>query len=109
MSITITRNLDRVPDYPMLLDLAARNKVQMAGNERSGSFSWSGGRGEYELGEGRVQGKLSAHGVSGEFRLEEGKATVTVTTKPFWMPETLLRSKLTEGLESLCTRLSACT
>jgi hypothetical protein len=109
MLITITRSLDRVPNYPTLLHLAAHNKVQLAGNEHGGSFSWSGGKGQYELGEGRVQGKLEAHGVSGEFLLEAGKATVTVTTKPFWMPETLLRSKLTEGLESLCTRLNACT
>jgi len=44
--------------------------------------------------------------VKGEFSFEIGMAVVTITDKPFWLPEVILKQKITEGLDSLCAGLS---
>jgi hypothetical protein len=62
--------------------------------------SSSGGGG----GEDGIHGKFAGHGASGEFSFEAGKATVTVIEKPFWLPELLLKNRVTEGLDTLCHR-----
>ena len=103
MSFTITRSLDQLPSYPMLCELAANNRVHVTGDERNGSFSCRGVEGDYEFGEGGVQGKFAGHGVRGEFCFEIGKATLTVTDKPFWLPEVLLKQQILKGLDRLCT------
>ena len=102
MSFTITRNVEQLPSYPMLCRLAEQNHVHITGDEHAGSFSWEGVEGDYEFGEAGIHGTFAGHGVSGEFSFEVGKATVTVIKKPFWLPETLLKKKVTEGLDTLC-------
>jgi hypothetical protein len=42
---------------------------------------------------------------NGEFTFEIGKAAVTIVDKPFWLPEILLKQKITEGLDTFCTDL----
>lgn len=89
----------------MLCRLAAENQVHVSGNERAGSFSGRGVAGNYEFGAESLHGAFAGHGVTGEFRFEIGQATVTITDKPFWLPETLLKQKITEGLDTLATGL----
>jgi hypothetical protein len=106
MSFTIIRNLEQLPSYPMLCKLAEQNYVRVTGNEHTGSFSCRGVEGDYEFGEDDIHGKFTSHGVTGEFSLEIGKATVTVIEKPFWLPEILLKQKITEGLDTLWNELA---
>jgi hypothetical protein len=105
MSFTIARNLEQLPSYPMLCKLAGQKHVHVTGNELTGSFSCRGVEGDYEFGEAGLHGRFAGHGVTGEFSFELGKAAVTITDKPFWLPETLLKQKITEGLDTLCTGL----
>lgn len=90
----------------MLCKLAEQNHVCVTGNEHAGSFSGRGVDGDYEFGEDGIHGKFAAHGVTGEFSFEIGKATVTVIKKPFWLPEMLLKQKITEGLDALSNELA---
>ncbi len=106
MSFTITKNLERLPSYPRLCELAEQNDIHVTGNQRTGSFSSSGAEGNYELGENFIRGTFAGHGVKGEFSFEVGKAAVTITDKPFWLPEMLLKQKITEGLDKLCDELA---
>lgn len=107
MSFTITRQSEQLPSYPMLCKLAEQNRVCIAGNERTGSFSFRGGTGTYEYAEEAVHGTFAGHGITGTFSFEVGKATVTVTDKPFWLPEVLLKQKIDEGLDDLCAELTS--
>jgi hypothetical protein len=106
MSFTIARNLEKLPSYPMLCKLAVQNHVQVTGNEHAGSFSSRGVEGKYEFGENGIHGNFAGHGVTGEFSFEVGKAAITITDKPFWLPEMLLKQKLTEGLDTFCNELT---
>ena len=106
MLFTIIRNLEALPSYPLLYRLAEQNHVRVTGNEHTGSFSGREVEGDYEFGEDGLHGRFAAHGVSGEFSFEIGKATVTITKKPFWLPEALLRQKVTEGLDTLLNELA---
>ena len=90
----------------MLCKLAEINQVRVTGNEHAGSFSCCGVEGDYEFGEDGIRGKFTGHGVTGRFSFEIGKATVTVIEKPFWLPEMLLRQKITEGLDALWKELA---
>jgi len=105
MSFTITKNLERLPSYPMLCQLAVENQVHVTGDERTGSFSGRGVAGNYEFGADSLHGTFAGHGVTGEFQFEIGQATVTITDKPFWLPEMLLKQKIAEGLDSFGTGL----
>jgi hypothetical protein len=90
----------------MLCKLAEQNHVRVTGNEHTGSFSCRGVEGDYEFGEDGIHGRFASHGVAGEFSFEIGKATVTVIGKPFWLPEMLLKQKITEGLDTLWNELA---
>ena len=107
MSFTITRNLEQLPSYLLLCKLAEQNHVCLTGNEQTGSFSGYGVEGDYEFGDDRIHGKFAGHGVTGEFSFASGKAVVTITDKPFWLPEMLLKQKITEGLDTLWNKLAS--
>jgi hypothetical protein len=106
MSFTIIKNLEQLPSYPMLCKLAEQNSVRVTGDERTGLFSGHGMEGDYKFGDDGIHGKFAGHGVTGTFSFEIGKAAVTITDKPFWMPEMLLKQKVTEGLDALCNELA---
>lgn len=105
MSFTITRKLQQLPSYPTLCHLAEQNQVHVTGDDHIGSFSCRGVEGNYEFNEDGIHGKFAGHGVKGEFSIQIGKAAVTITDKPFWLPEMLLNAKITEGLDTLCNQL----
>src|ERR1019366_5973674 len=106
MSFTIIKNLEQLPSNPTLCKLAERNSVCVTGDERTGSFSGHGVEGDYQFAEDGIHGKFSGHGVTGAFLFEMGKASVTITDKPFCLPETLLKQKITQGLETLWNELA---
>jgi len=106
MSFSIIRMLEQPPDYQRLRKLADQHNVQVNGNERAGTFSCRGLEGDYEFVEDGLRGKFSGHGVTGEFCFEKDKAAVTVTEKPFWLPELILKKKITEGLDMICNQKS---
>ena len=87
--------------------LAEHNSVRVTGDEHIGSFLGHGVEGNYQFGEHGIHGKFAGHGVTGAFSFEIGKAAVTITDKPFWLPETLLKQKITEGLDTLCNELGS--
>jgi len=105
MLFTITRKLDQLPSYPILCKLAEQSKVSVIGNEHTGSFSSSGVEGTYEFSEQDIRGTFAGHGVKGEFSIEQGNAAITITEKPFWLPETLLKQKIADGLNKLCEKM----
>jgi len=90
----------------MLCKLAKQHHVRVNGNERTGTFSCRGVEGDYEFAEDDIRGTFTGHGVTGEFSFEIGKAAVTITDKPFWLPEMLLKQKIAEGLETFCNELA---
>ena len=90
----------------MLSKLAEENHVRIRGNEHTGSFMGRGVEGNYEFGKQSIRGTFAGHGVMGNFSFEVGMAAITVTDKPFWLPEVLLKQKITEGLDSLCDELA---
>ena len=89
----------------MLRKLAEKKHVLVTGNERTGSFSGRGVAGDYDFGETGIRGKFAGHGVTGEFSFTIGEVAVTVMDKPFWLPEKLLKQKLTQGLDAFCNEL----
>jgi len=89
----------------MLCKLADQNHVCITGDERAGTFSGRGVDGDYEFGEDGIHGKFTGHGVTGDFSYQIGKAAVTITDKPFWLPEMLLKQKITDGLDAFCNEL----
>ena len=107
MSFTIIKDLEQPPSYPVLCKLAEQNQVCVTGNEHTGSFSGHGMEGDYEVGEEVIHGKFAGHGLAGAFSFEIGKAAVTITDKPFWLPEALLKQKITKGLDTLCNELGS--
>ncbi len=91
----------------MLRKLAEQNQVRVAGNEQAGSFSADGVEGEYQFSQDCIRGKFTGHKVTGEFSWQVGKVVVTVIGKPFWLPESLLKRKIAEGLDTLGSKLAS--
>jgi hypothetical protein len=106
MSFTIIKNLEQLPSYPVLCRLAEQHHVCVTGDEHSGSFSCRAVEGDYAFGSDGLRGKFTSRGVTGEFSFESGDATVTVITKPFWLPEILVKQMITEGLNTLGKELA---
>jgi len=106
MSFTITRKLEQLPSYSMLCKLAGQNHICVTGNEHAGSFSSRGVEGNYKFGEDCIRVTFGGRGVTGEFSCESGRAAVTITDKPFWLPEVFLKQKITEWLDTLDNKLA---
>ena len=115
MAFTVTEQLRRLPTFPELQTLAGRHNVYLVGNESAGSFCHPDPKqpkvqGHYTFAQngdirgdftGQVVGKLA-----GSFVLTTGKAEVTITEKPFLIPETALKSTLTVVLKDFCGKFS---
>jgi len=101
MSLTITKRIEQLPSFPTLRKLADQNSVSINGDECSGSFALRGVAGNYTFGLGGIQGRFTGHGVTGKFSFVVGEVAVTITDKPLWLPATLLKRKIAEGLDKL--------
>ena len=58
---------------------------------------------------GDIRGDFTAHvmgTLTGTFLLTTGKAEVTVTEKPFLLPEAVLKIKISEALKDFCAKFS---
>jgi hypothetical protein len=113
MSFTVTQPLRRPPTFPELQALAGQHEVQINGNEHAGDFCHpdSGqpkvnGNYTFEL-NGDIRGDFTSHvlgKLAGIFIFTTGKAEVTITEKPFLIPEAALKSKLSEALKEFCAK-----
>ncbi|HEY5909950.1 MAG TPA: hypothetical protein VJA21_05035 [Verrucomicrobiae bacterium] len=106
MSFTVIKNLEQPPSYSALCKLAEQHHVRVTGNEQAGSFSCCGVEGDYAWRGDGIRGTFVSLGFKGEFSIENRSASVTVIDKPFWLPETLLKQKITEGLDTLAKELA---
>lgn len=114
MSLTITEPLERVPTFSELQALAQQHHVQINGDHLAGAFCHPDAQqpkvtGNYTV-ESGIRGDFTAHAmgkVAGTFELAAGKAEVTVTEKPFLLPDALLKSTLAKALKDFCSQFSA--
>ena len=116
MPFTVTQPLGRTPTFPELQALAGQHDVQINGNELAGGFCHPGPeqpkvKGNYTIEQnGDVRGDFTSQvlgKLAGTFVFGTGKAGVTITEKPFLIPEALLKSKLSEELKKFCDKFSA--
>ena len=105
MLFTITYPLGRPPTFPELQALAKQQEVQINGNEMAGGFCHPGQdhpkvEGNYTFEKnGDIGGDFTGHVIgklTGTFKFTTGKAEITITEKPFLLPEAVLKSKLSD-------------
>jgi hypothetical protein len=116
MSFTITQPLERPPTFAEMQTLAGQHDVQIHGNELAGDFCHPNSKqpkvaGHYAFDpNGDVRGDFSANvmgKLAGSFTLVEGKIEVTITEKPFLLPEAVLKSSLSTALKEFCAKLNS--
>ena len=93
--------------------LAGQHEVQINGNEQAGDFLHPDREqpkveGNYAFEQnGDIRGDFTGHIIgklTGTFVFTTGKAEITITGKPFLIPEAVLKSKLTEALKEFCAK-----
>ena len=113
MPFTVTHPLGRPPTFPELQALARQHEIQINGNELAGDFCHPDEehpkvKGNYAFEKnGDIRGDFTGYVIgklTGIFVLMTGKAEVTITEKPFLIPEAVLKSKLSEGLKWFCAK-----
>jgi len=113
MPFTITHPLERIPTFPELQALARQHEVQIVGNEQAGKFQHSDDQQPKVIGNyvaasnGDLRGEFTGHvlgKLAGTFAFMTGKAEITITEKPFLLPEAVLKSKLSAELEKFCAQ-----
>ncbi len=115
MPFTVTVQLGRPPTFPELQALAGQHDVRISGNELAGVFHHPNPeqprvKGNYAFEpNGDIRGDFISQfmgQLAGTFVFETGKAEVTITEKPFLIPEAMLKSKLSEELKKFCDKFS---
>jgi hypothetical protein len=108
MPFTVTHPLGRVPTFPELQALARQHGVQINGNEQAGEFQHPKVTGNYVFEpNGDLHGDFISQALgklAGTFVFMTGKAGITITEKPFLLPEAVLKSKLSGELERFCAQ-----
>jgi len=113
MPFTVTHPLGRPPTFPELQTLAGQHDVHTIGNELAGEFCHPDAEqpkvnGNYAFEpNGDIRGNFTGNvlgKLAGSFVFTTGKAEVTITEKPFLLPEAVLRSKLSEALKEFCAK-----
>jgi hypothetical protein len=113
MPFTVTHSLGRLPTFPELQELAKQHEVQINGNEMGGDFCHPDKdhpkvEGNYAFEKnGDICGDFTGHVIgklTGIFKFMTGKAEITITEKPFLLPEAVLRSKLSDELKEFCAK-----
>jgi tRNA U34 2-thiouridine synthase MnmA/TrmU len=116
MAFTITHQLGRLPTFPELQELASQHEVQINGNELAGGFCHPDPeqpkvKGNYAFEQnGDLRGDFTGHilgKLTGTFVFTTGQAEITITEKPFLLPEAVLKSKLSAGLKEFCDKFPA--
>ena len=112
MPTSITQQLGRPPTFAELQALAGQQGVQIRGSERAGDFCHPSleqpkvtGHYAFEA-NGDVHGDFTGHvmgRLAGSFALTAGKAEITITERPFLLPEALLKSMLSTALKDFCS------
>lgn len=106
LPIIITRPIGCFPQFPILRKLANKYNVRLDGNKEAGSFASGSVKGNYEYGaEEEMHGAFAGYGVEGDFSIKNDQIVVTITDKPFLLPESILKQKIVEGLEAFCDEL----
>jgi hypothetical protein len=115
MPFTVTHSLGRSPTFPELQALARQHDVHITGNEQAGGFHHPDQnqpkvKGNYAFEpNGDIRGDFTSYVIgklTGTFVFATGKAEVTITEKPFLLPEAVLKSKLSEALKDFCAKFS---
>jgi hypothetical protein len=115
VSFTVTHQLGRLPTFPEVQALAEQHEVQIDGNGLAGGFCHLDPeqpkvKGNYAFepngdlcGDfaGHVMGKLT-----GTFEFTTGNARITITEKPFLLPEAVLKTMLSEALKEFCAKFA---
>ncbi len=114
MPLTISHPIGKVPSFLELKKLADEHGVQINGNDQSGDFKHPDATGKYTFEKnGKIHGEFTATHtlgiVTGIYIILTGKVEVTITGKPFLMPEVMLKGKLSEGLTAFCAKFPAAT
>ena len=118
MPFTVTQQLGRPPTFPEFQALAGQHDVHIHGNELAGDFCHPNPEqpkvnGNYVFGpNGDVRGDFTGHvmgNLTGTFVLMTGKAGITITEKPFLLPEAVLKSTLALVLKEFCAKFSPIT
>ena len=113
MPFTVTHPLGRVPTFPELQALARQHQVQINGNEQAGEFQHPDGEQPKVTGKyvfepnGGLHGEFIGHALgkfAGTFVFMTGKAGITITEKPFLLPDAVLKAKLSGELERFCAQ-----
>lgn len=115
MPFTVTQPLGRTPTFSELQALAGQHDVRISGDELAGVFHHPNPeqpkvKGNYAFEpDGGIRGDFTSQfmgQLAGTFVFETGKAEVTITEKPFLIPEAMLKSKLSEELQKFCANFS---
>ncbi len=113
MPFTITQPLGRLPTFSELQAVAKQHDVQINGNEMGGDFCHPDKEhpkveGNYTFEQnGGIGGNFTGHVIgklTGTFKCTTGKAEITITGKPFLLPEAVLKSKLSNELKEFCAK-----
>jgi hypothetical protein len=109
MSFTVTHPIGRVPTYAELQDLAGQFGVEIIDSDLKGEFTHPKATGKYTFEKaGELHGDFAGHHVLGQitgiFVIMTGNAEITITQKPFLMPEALLRSEILNQSTVFCAK-----
>jgi hypothetical protein len=128
MPFTVTQPLGRPPTFPELQELAGQHDVQInvrvkglrshaaggVAEELAGDFCYPDPehpkvKGNYAFEpNGEIRGNFSGQvlgKLAGSFVFADGKAEVTITEKPFLLPEAILKTKISEALKEFCAKI----
>jgi hypothetical protein len=106
---TVTHPIGRVPTFSELQPEANEYQVQIIGSDQKGEFKHPLAAGNYAFEKnGELHGDFTGQHVlgiiTGGFTFWTGKAEVTVTKKPFFMPEGALKAEMLERLKVFCAK-----
>lgn len=105
--------LGRCPTFAELQALSEQHNIRIQGNELAGDFCHPNPEqpkvtGHYAFEpNGNIRGDFTAQimgKLAGSFALGMGKAEVTITEKPFLLPEAVLKSTLSTALTDFCAK-----
>jgi hypothetical protein len=105
--------LGRPPTFLELHALAGQHDVRFNGNERAGDFCHPDPeqpkvKGNYTFEpNGDIRGDFTSQmfgKLAGTFLFAAGKVEITITERPFLLPEAMLKSKLSGALKEFCEK-----